>query len=433
MKMKKFTVLMLTMFMTVSMLSGCGNQEPAADEQAATNGADSTEDESAETGDDEELTEINLCYYLATSPNQEQEQKVEDAINAISEEAINVHVNIEPISMGAWDQQISLAISGGEQIDLMPTFFAGSTSLSAMHSTNQLMPLNDLLAEYGQDILSLTKEEYLETTTFEGNTLAVPIYRDIVSNIYFSMRKDVLDELGLLEQAEQISSMQDIEEIFKVVQAETDYIPLAPAGSSGVLNFAPALLSGEFSDITFYDQLVNTYAVAMDDDPYTVVNLYEQEEYKAAVELLEDWNNKGYIHPDATTTEDDNYTFINSGKCFSCFASAEEATASTTDAKCDYEMFTIRVCSLPLTTADVNRLNWIIPVTSKEPEAAMKFMNLMYTNEEIVNLFNYGIEGEDYIVQDDGILNYPEGVDYGSSKYHVDLTWLFGNQYIGKW
>lgn len=62
----------------------------------------------------------------------------------------------------------------------------------------------------------------------------------------------------------------------------------------------------------------------------------------------------------------------------------------------------------------------------------MKFLNLMYTNADIVNLLNYGIENEDYVVLEDGSLDYPEGTDSGNARYNINETWLFGNQYISK-
>ena len=67
------------------------------------------------------------------------------------------------------------------------------------------------------------------------------------------MRKDVLEDLGLLEDAQNISSMQDIEAILAAVKENTDLIPLAPSGETGVLNFANVLLTGEFEDAVFYD------------------------------------------------------------------------------------------------------------------------------------------------------------------------------------
>lgn len=66
-------------------------------------------------------------------------------------------------------------------------------------------------------------------------------------------------------------------------------------------------------------------------------------------------------------------------------------------------------------------------VLSTEPEAAMKFLNLLYGNEELVNLLAYGIEGEHYVKTEDGKIAYPEGIDPSISKYRGDQSYMYGN------
>lgn len=425
--MKRFMSTLLTATLMGGFVLGCGNAEPAANPDS-----DQNSSVQSNAAGSEDLAEIVMAFYCNTDPNTQELQKVEDAINTISEAEINVHVSLMPLSLGQWDQQINLMISANEQLDLMPTFFSGSTTLVSMKNSNQLMPLNDLLDEYGQNIMEMTRPEYLSTTTWNNEIYAVPIYRDIVPNLYINMRTDILEDIGMLDKAQNISSMQDIEEILAAVKEQTDLIPLAPSGGTGVLNFSNVLLSGKFEDAVFYDPLVDTYAVTLSTDPYKVVNLYDTKEYEDSVRLIHDWFEKGYIHPDAATTTDDNYTFVKNGKCFGFFSAGENATAGTSKQKCGYDMVMIKIYSQPVTTSNINQLNWVIPVTAHEPEAAMKFMDLMYSNEDVVNLLNYGIEGTDYIVLDDGTLDYPEGVDSTTVLYNMNETWLFGNQYIAK-
>ena len=422
--MKKFTSILLAACIIIGILSSCGNSGQSSTSTASrstdtTGTVDTNMLQNALANED--LIEITMAFYCSTDPNASELQNVENAINEISEAQIGVHVTLLPLSLGQWDQQINLMISANEQLDLMPTFFGGSTTLLSMKSSNQLLALDDLLEQYGQDILNLIRPEYLNTTTWNDQIYAVPIHRDIVPNLYFNMRSDILKELGLEEKANNLTSMQDIEEILASVKENTDLIPLAPGGQTGILNFSNVLLTEDFSN-----------AVTLSTDPYTVVNLYATEEYEASVRLIHDWFEKGYIHPDAATTTDDNYAFVKNGKCFGFFSAGENATAGTSSQKCGYEMLMVKIYSQPVTTSNVNQLNWGIPVTAREPEAAMKFMNLMFSNADIVNLLNYGIEGTDYIVKEDGTLDYPEGMDATNTLYNMNETWLFGNQYLAK-
>ena len=60
-------------------------------------------------------------------------------------------------------------------------------------------------------------------------------------------------------------------------------------------------------------------------------------------------------------------------------------------------------------------------------------MNLMYTDERIVNLLNYGIEGKHYEVKEDGTIGFPEGVTAENSGYYMGgLTALIGNGFLAK-
>lgn len=409
-------------FSIVLGLSACGNSETGQSSEAQAMG-------------EEDTAEIVVAYYTSTEVNMEDTQQVQDAINDITLQKINTQATLLPISIGSWSQQINLMISGGDQLDLVPTFFFGSGTFDSMRSSNQLMPLNDLLEEYGQDILKEIPSEYFETTTYDGDIFAVPADKDQVSTIWYAMRTDVLEELGLIEKARQISSMQDIEEILESVKENTELTPLFGNGSSGgVLHFGSALVSGEFEDAVGINKLVNDYIVTLDTEPQKVVNLYETDAYKDSVQLMHDWYEKGYIFQDATTTEEVNYDTVKNGKCFSFFYGAELSTKNAGLAGCGYDMTVVKVFDAPITTATVNTNCWTIPVKSSEPEAAMRFLNLMYSDKELIDLLNYGVKDVHYTVLDDGTYGPVSGSANASASYPLNLTWLFGNQYMsGVW
>ena len=58
---------------------------------------------------------------------------------------------------------------------------------------------------------------------------------------------------------------------------------------------------------------------------------------------------------------------------------------------------------------------WSITQTCSNPEAAAKVLNMMFTNETVLNYIIFGVEGIDYVKGDvvDGIqtIKYPEGYD----------------------
>jgi hypothetical protein len=48
---------------------------------------------------------------------------------------------------------------------------------------------------------------------------------------------------------------------------------------------------------------------------------------------------------------------------------------------------------------------------SNHPEKALQVYDLLRNDEESYRLINYGIEGTDYVITDDGKLGYPDGYD----------------------
>ena len=94
------------------------------------------------------------------------------------------------------------------------------------------------------------------------------------------------------------------------------------------------------------------------------------------------------------------------------------------------EVVSVALTECYTTSTIVQTAQWCIPHNATEPEAAMRFLNLLYTDTELINLFDWGIEGTHYVKTEDGHITYPEGVDSENSGYSLGLGWIFGNQYL---
>lgn len=71
---------------------------------------------------------------------------------------------------------------------------------------------------------------------------------------------------------------------------------------------------------------------------------------------------------------------------------------------------------------EFNAISWMVSSTTDVPEAAMKFLNLTFTDEDIINLIIYGIEERDYVIDEDGYVSYPEGQDSTTVPYTAQLS-----------
>ena len=58
----------------------------------------------------------------------------------------------------------------------------------------------------------------------------------------------------------------------------------------------------------------------------------------------------------------------------------------------------------------------------KGSEAALKFLNLTFTDPDVINLLIYGIKDRDYVLDAEGFMSYPEGQDASSVPYTAQLS-----------
>jgi putative aldouronate transport system substrate-binding protein len=82
-----------------------------------------------------------------------------------------------------------------------------------------------------------------------------------------------------------------------------------------------------------------------------------------------------------------------------------------------------------ITTGYVNTQSWGVASNSQNPEKAVQLLDLIYTNTDLANLFNYGIEGTNYVKQEGSknIITYPEGKDSATCGYGGDAITWFGD------
>ncbi len=89
---------------------------------------------------------------------------------------------------------------------------------------------------------------------------------------------------------------------------------------------------------------------------------------------------------------------------------------------CGYEMGYIRLSQPYLDTTSVNTVTWAISSQCKNPEKALEFLNLTYTDPDVVNLIVFGLEGRDYVKVSDREMVFPEGLDANTVPYTAQFS-----------
>ena len=167
-------------------------------------------------------------------------------------------------------------------------------------------------------------------------------------------------------------------------------------------------------------------------------NLYETDQYKDLAKEMYAWMQEGLIQADAVNTTETATTLMSAGTAFGYFTNLKPGYDAENSSALGYEIASVDIIPALGCTNNVSRATWAISSGCKNPEAAMKVLNELYTNPELSNLYMYGIEGTHYKVLEKGgasngqdIITWADGLDATTSNYRKSGTWLQPNQFIG--
>ncbi len=415
---KKFLATMLTAAMTASLFAGCGSSSDGGSTSAETSGTESASG-AEQTGE----TDHVIMTYLTLGETPADLQAVQDAINEISTKEINVEVELKPVAIPDAFSNYSLWIGSGEQIDLMCIAFQG---INNYVTSGQLTPIDDLLASDGQYLKGLTEEAPItDGAVIDGVTYGVtPVSAAYGFRGGMIIREEYFDELG--EEQKDEYTLDEIGDILaKIKENHPDCYPLAALGS-GVGSTATA-----YGYVAEMDNLGATTAsgAVLSADSTTIENVYKTEGYKNFLLTMRDWYEKGYIMPDAATTDATNTELMTTGKCCGYFMNAQPVQTANTEASYGFSTIALNITDgyFPSITSSGNTY-WTIPITSANPSAAMKFLNLMYEDQDIADLLMVGIEGTHYVKTDEeNVVAFPDGVTMDNTTYYNALG-LYGDR-----
>ena len=407
--MKKNTKKIIAMVLMASLLIGL---------TACSNSSNSSKGSTATDGTGEKTSYDKVAYAYATFNNIPETnviRTVEEEINKITREKIGVEVELMPINIAEYSSTVSLSLQGGDKIDLFQTL----GNLNACISSEMAYDITDIIDSCAKETKEIIGDDFLSTGMSNGKLYAIPMYKPYALTPMVIYRQDIADELGI--DMTKVTGISELTEVLRKVKAAyPDMTPFIPSqtGISGIIQTIPNL---DF----LTDDFFSPKGVLMGED-MTVVDLFATEEFANACNLVREWYNDGLILKDSATTTSTASELMSSGNSFCYIASYSyptEDTANSLKAQSgNVDLGAIQIGDAYLDTTSINAVSWMVSSTSKVPEAALKFLNLTYSDEDIINLLIYGIEGRDYVKNADGLVSYPEGEDASTVPYTAQLS-----------
>lgn len=415
----KIMMVLLVAALVSAMLAACSsnNKNNSGTSKAGTAANAPNNTEAAETAENTALDpyEITMALPVFGAVPADMDEVVAE-VNKITKAKINATVNILPISIGSYVQQMNLMHSGGEKLDLSFTFASGGLYASSV-ATGKLLVLDDLLKEHGQGVIEAVGEDFVYVPQIDGKLYGIPTVDVFAKGLAIYMRQDLVDKHKIDVSA--IKTLDDVEKVFKTIKDnEPKMIPLSSTkGNSSVASFKN------------YDDLGDRLGVLPDyDNGLKIVNLFETQDYADQLDRIHRWFKAGYINKDASTTTQQASALLKAGTAFSLITAYNHTSKGNLENETGYKLAEVELIPPYSTTADAMSGLWTIAQHSQNPERAMMLLNLMYTDKDIANLLTWGIEGKHYVMASDTQAGFPEGLDAGSVGYNLkNIDWIMGN------
>ena len=402
---KKILSLVLAMTMMGSLLTGCSS---------GTSGGGSDD------GDSQEAANITMTFPILSAVPADLE-KVEDAMSEMAMEKIGCTITLQPMGIADYMTQAPLMLSGGEDIGLM-IHFDGITNFTTMIQKGQIQDITDLVDEYAPEIKDVVGSDYLSTGTVDGKLYGVPTLRNLASACGVIMRTDLLEKYDI--DVSQIKTFEDLEPVFQTIKEnEPDIAPMFMGGSA--INPLDMVIR------TRADILGDGYGVLMDrGQDTTVTNYFESDEYKNYVTTIYNWGQKGYLLPDSESIQDTYTTLFKANKIFASLMGSSPGQVTQDERNTGMDLTLVDIEQPFTMTNAVNGIQWVVPMGAENPEKSVEVMKLLYTDADFLNLLNYGIEGEHYVMSGEDRISLPEGMTLDQSPYNWSIAYETGNKFL---
>lgn len=406
--MKRKLALLVAMGMAITGMAGCGSGD------GSNTGSGNSSGGSTQEAEEKELYEATLMYWAANDARDV--QHVEDALNELSVPEINVKIHLQPVTLGTYTQQIQMILSSDDDLDIFPLY--GSNAGNYVDA-GYMVDIAPYLETAGTDLLEIIGEEDIKCCSIGDFVWGVPTMHERCNPIGYVVRTDLLEETGYT--ADDVHTMEDMTKIYeKVKELHPDMV----CYSGQNLLIQPALQS------TFDPLGGGNFGVLLNSgQDITVSNWYESEEFRSWVDIMRDWNQKGYVSEDLAVSSDTGEALMKAGNLFSFSCYVKPNSKQEKDAATGYDTTILQVTDPACYTATTNAVGYGISANSKDPERAVELLNWIYKTKEANDLLNWGVEGEDYEVNEDGTIGFPEGVTAENVSYHQDFGWAQLNQY----
>lgn len=304
----------------------------------------------------------------------------------------------------------NLMLSSGNLADVIG--YVSTADLESLGRDGGLIALNDLIDQYAPNIKKMMEDDpkfKQYATSTDGNIYFIPKNQALKAAEYWWIRKDWLDKLGL-------EVPTTVDELYEVLYAFRNNDPNGNGLKDEIPLFDRAGWKMPEEYLYLWDTSTGFY---VRDGKMTFEPL--EDNFKVGVTNLIKWYKEGILDPEIFTRGSKGRDILlssNVGGCTHDWVSAADYNDKLQNDIPGFEMIGIAPPAdqngvIKERTERFPGVGWGISSACKDPVTVVKFFDYLFS-EEGSTLMNWGVEGEEYTVDENGNKVFADSILHGT-------------------
>ena len=355
--------------------------------------------------EEEPAEPVHLVWWVYTASDEAIPSAVDEVLqkaNELSSEKIGVTVEMKFKN----EEQFAQAMDAGEPYDM--TFACDwCNDFDENARAGKFYNITNLLESETPGLYE-SVGKWWDIGKLGDRVYGVPMLKDLAAEVFFRLNSDYFEgEKGLtIPETMKFEELEPLLRMWKEDHPGEYPLHMAQSGLSGMFQCHERIVGS---------YLVIPYSKAGTSEGTKIIPIWEDDEYMDMLRCLHRWYEAGYINPDATETQDLPYellTPVRTGSAWTGYMGWSNPETVGFNVKLS------RFIGPNMSRATQQGALFAINANASEEtaKAALRYMELLYTDREFRDLLAYGIEGKHFNYYEDTVIRTQEGAD----EYRLD-------------
>ncbi len=370
---------------------------------------------------------VTITYLtIGDKPSNGMTEKVINELNEILIKDLNAKLDVYYVSWNDYLYNYDKVLSSGDvDLDLVGISTDWLDAWPNAVNGSYLPLTEEMLQKYCPKTYSNVSSNEWDICRYDGTIYFIPENEYTQwTNHGFAYRKDIARECGL----EEVDSWEDMDKYFRYIL--DNYPTIIPWDIDGANYNTPLgylMSQGKYRPIYEF----GSYGVwgAYDDNMYKLVSpYYEGEDFIEYARLMKEWNDIGVWRNDLNSAEDNDKEFYAgfSGAIqhhTEMYYTEIKPNSKIANPEGEVGFFWFGQESGNVIKSSIVHGGIAIYSGSQNPERALMVYDYIRNNEDCYRLMRYGIEGVQYSIDNNGMLEKPSGYNEDRDSFVLNYWW----------